>query len=75
MTLYNQRVKQAFVYTYGHGGKVNVPANAITQSATAHGGGFRWVDPETYPENSIERHDAERYGIRVCPDNYGSLGA
>lgn len=75
MTLYSQRVKQAFVHTYGHGGKVNVPANARTQSATAQGGGFRWVDPATYPANSIERHDAEHYGIRVYPDNIESLSA
>jgi len=75
MTLYNQRVKKAFVWIYGHGGKVTVPANAITQPATGHSGEFRWVDPETYPENSIERHDAEHYGIRVYRDNYGSLGA
>lgn len=75
MTLYNQRVKQAFTYTYSHGGKINVPANAKTQSASVHGESFRWVDPATYPKNSIERHDAEHYGIRVYPDNIESLSA
>lgn len=62
-------VKNAFTYTYGHGGTVEVPAGARTQSAEAHGGGFRWVDPTTFPKGSIERHDAEHYGIRVPLDN------
>ena len=75
MTEYNHLVKRSFVHTYGHGGMVNVPANARTQSASVHNGGFRWVDPETYPVNSSERHDAEKYGIRVYPANIKSLSA
>jgi len=62
-------VKEAFTYTYGHGGAVAVPAGARTQCASAHGGGFRWVDPATFPAGSLERHDAEHYGIRVPLSN------
>ena len=69
MTTYAHRVKNAFTHTYGHGWTVIVPAGARTQSASAHGGDFRWVDPSTFPAGSIERHDAEYRGIRVYPDN------
>lgn len=68
-------VKQSFTHTYGHGGTVTVPAGARTQSAEAHGGDFRWVDPATFPKGSIERHDAEYIGIRVPLDNIDSWEA
>ncbi len=59
-------VKETFTYTYGHGGAVRVPAGARTRSASAHGDvDFRWVDPSIFPAGSLERHDAEHYGIRV----------
>lgn len=66
--IYNIRVKEEFTHTFGHGGSVVVPAGARTTSASAHGG-FRWVDPTVFYPNTIERHDAEYYGIRVYPDN------
>jgi hypothetical protein len=66
--IYNIRVKEEFTHTYGHGGSVVVPAGARTTSASAHGG-FRWVDPSIYNKDTIERHDADYYGIRVYPDN------
>jgi hypothetical protein len=66
--IYNIRVKEEFTHTYGHGGSVTVPAGARTTSANAHGGDFRWVDPTVF-DNTIERHDADHYGIRVYPDN------
>jgi hypothetical protein len=69
MTTYNHRVKDTFTHTYGDGRAVVVPAGARTQSASAHGEDFRWVDPSTFPAGSIERHDAEYRGIRVYPDN------
>jgi hypothetical protein len=53
-------VKETFTHT--------VPAGARTTSASAFGG-FRWVDPSIFYPNTIERHDAEYYGIRVYPDN------
>jgi hypothetical protein len=61
-------VKETFTHTFGHGGSVTVPAGARTTSASAHGG-FRWVDASIFYPNTIERHDAEYYGIRVYPDN------
>lgn len=61
-------VKETFVHTFSHGGSVTVPAGARTTSASAFGG-FRWVDPTVFDRDSIERHDAEYYGIRVYPDN------
>ena len=63
-------VKTAFTYTYGHGGTVDVPAGARTESASAHGDAdWRWVDPSIFPAGSIARWDAEHYGIRVPLDN------
>lgn len=62
-------VKEGFTHTFSHGGQVYVPAGANTQSASAHGEGFRWVDPTTFYPNTIERHDAEHYGIRVPLSN------
>ena len=62
-------VKETFTHTYGHGASVVVPAGARTTSASVHGGGFRWVDPTVFYPNTIERHDADHYGIRVYPDN------
>ncbi len=46
---------------------MHIPTHRTT-SASAHGG-FRWVDPSIFYPNTIERHDAEYYGIRVYPDN------
>jgi hypothetical protein len=66
---YGHRVKNAFRHNYGHGGATDVPAGARTLSASAHGGGFRWLDPSVFPEHSIERHDAYYYGIRVPLEN------
>lgn len=68
-------VKEPFTYTFGHGGRVTVPAGAPTQSASAIGGDFRWVDPSIFPAGSIERHDAEHYGIRVPLDNINTWEA
>lgn len=68
-------VKEAFTYKFGHGGTVNVPAGARTQSASAHGNvDYRWVDPSTFPAGSIERHDAEHIGIRVPLANITAEG-
>jgi hypothetical protein len=61
-------VKQAFTHRYGHGGTVEVPAGARTTKAFG-ATSFRWVDPSIFPKGSIERHDAEHYGIRVPLDN------
>lgn len=69
MTTIYTTVKDTFTYTFGHGGTVTVPAGARTQSASALGGDFRWVDPATFPAGSIERHDADHYGIRVPLSN------
>jgi hypothetical protein len=66
--IHNICVKETFTHKYGHGGSVTVPAGSRTTSASAHGGDFRWVDPTVF-DNTIERHDAEHYGIRVYPDN------
>jgi len=68
-------VKETFTYTFGHGGAVTVPAGARTTSASAHGGDFRWVDPTVFYPNTIERHDAEYYGIPVYPDNLTETAA
>lgn len=60
-------VKETFTHTFGHGGtayQVTVPAGAYTQ-AILDEPDFRWVDPRTFPAGSIERHDADHYGIRV----------
>ena len=62
-------VREAFTHRYGHGGTVTVPAGARTQSASSAGEGFRWVDPATFPAGSLDRHDAEYYGIRVPLSN------
>lgn len=62
-------VKHTFTHKLSTGLSVVVPAGARTASASAHGGGFRWVDPSIFPAGSIERHDAEYRGIRVYPDN------
>ena len=69
MTAVYTTVKETFTHTYGHGGSVSVPAGARTVSASAHGGDFRWVDPAAFPAGSLERHDAEHYGIRVPLSN------
>lgn len=60
-------VKETFTYKFSHGGVVTVPAGARTQSAG--GGDFRWVDPSTFPPGSINRHDAEHYGVLVPISN------
>ena len=69
MTDYSHRVRHAFTYKFSNGASADVPAGARTQSASVHGGAYRWVDPSIYPAGSLERHDAEHYGIRVYPDN------
>ena len=62
-------VKQPFTHRYSHGKTVDVPAGARTESASVHGCTFRWVDPSTFAAGSIERHDAEHYGIPVPLSN------
>lgn len=66
MTIY---VKEAFTHTYGHGGSVDVLAGTPTISAGSLYGNFRWVDYKAFYPDTIERHDAEHYGIRVYPNN------
>jgi hypothetical protein len=61
-------VKQAFTHRYGHGGTVEVPAGARTEKPIGPAN-FRWVDPSIFPKGSIDRHDAEHYGIPVPFDN------
>ena len=68
MTTVYTTVKEAFTHTYGHGGSVTVPAGARTQ-LSLHGTDHRWVDPAAFPAGSLERHDAEHYGIRVPLSN------
>jgi hypothetical protein len=61
-------VKNTFTHTFGNGLTVTVPAGARTQrivGETEH----RWVDPSIFPRNSIERWDADHYGIRVPLSN------
>ena len=67
-------VKETFTYIFSHGGAVTVPAGARTTSASAHGG-FRWLDASVFYPNTIERHDAEYYGIPVYPDNLTETAA
>lgn len=67
-------VKESFVHTYGHRGTVTVPAGARTQRIPGDDQN-RWVDPATFPEGSIERHDAEYIGIRVPISNINSWEA
>ncbi len=67
-------VKDAFTHTYGHGGSVVVPAGARTQKILEDDR-HRWVDPNTFPAGSIERHDAEYIGIRVPVANINSWEA
>lgn len=65
-------VREAFTHTYGHGGKIDVPAGARTLDMSETRGDrhtHRWVDPLTYPPGSMDRHDAEHYGIRVPISN------
>ena len=68
-------VRTAFTYRFSNGASADVPAGARTQSASAHGDDFRWVDPATFPAGSLERHDAEYYGIRVPLSNVNSWEA
>jgi hypothetical protein len=65
-------VKEPFTHTFGSGSsayQVEIPTGTSTLSASAHGGGFRWVDPYIFPEGSIERHDADHRGIPVPLSN------
>lgn len=57
-------VKDAFRYTFSHGGWVDVPAGAYLQPIENEPNTF-WVDPLTFPGASLERHDANYYGVRV----------
>lgn len=64
-------VKQSFTHTFGHGRtayQVEVPAGARTERIVGDNE-HRWVDPSIFPRGSIERHDADHYGIRVPIDN------
>ena len=68
-------VKKPFRYHFSNGNWADVPAGAHTQCASAWGDGFRWVDPTVFPAGSLERHDAEHYGIRVPLSNVKSWEA
>ena len=74
MTTVYTTVKESFTHTFGHGGTVTVPAGARTQRIPDEPG-FRWVDPRTFPAGTIERHDADHYGIRVPLSNINSWEA
>lgn len=67
-------VKEPFTHTFGHGATVSVPAGARTERDYDNDQ-YRWVDPSTFPAGSIERHDAEYYGIRVPLDNINTWEA
>jgi hypothetical protein len=60
-------VKRTFRYRFGHGAEVTVPAGARLERN--HWDGGYWVDPSSFPRDSIERHDADHYGIRVPDTN------
>lgn len=69
-------VKDAFTYTYGHGGTTNVPKGARTGAmflGHPDRGTHRWVDPSVFPAGSIDRYDADHYGIRVPIENTEEL--
>ena len=53
-----------FTYRFSNGGSGYVPAGSPVTPITGDTLNF-WVDPKIYPAGSIERHDAEHYGIRV----------
>lgn len=74
MTTVYTTVKESFTHTFGHGGTVTVPAGARTQRIPDEPN-FRWVDPTTFYPNTIERHDADHYGIRVPLSNINSWEA
>jgi len=65
---YGHVVKSAFRHRYGHGGWVDVPAGARLQRHPFEADTY-WVDPSTYPHGSMDRHDADHYGIRVMESN------
>lgn len=67
-------VKDAFTHTFGHGGIVAVPAGAPTERIPGDDQ-HRWVHPSVFPAGSIERHDADHYGIRVPVANVNSWEA
>jgi len=60
-----RRVKDAFTHKFGHGGSIAAPAGA---RVTRGPDGRLWVDHTAFA-NSIDRHDAEYYGVPVNPDN------
>lgn len=71
---YACRVKNAFTYKFSHGGTVEVPAGArLTRNPFERD--CWWVDPSTFPSESLDWHDADHYGIRVYPDNVDALEA
>lgn len=70
--LYACRVKNAFTYNFSNGATADVPAGARLQRNPFEQGCW-WVDPATYPQGSLERHDADHYGIRVYADNIDAL--
>lgn len=61
-------VKEAFRYTFSHGNWADVPAGARVTPVLDEPGTF-WVDPTVFPGGSLERHDADHYGIRVPLSN------
>jgi hypothetical protein len=68
MGTYAHRVREAFTYRFTNGATADVPAGARLQRNPFEEGVF-WVDPATFPAGSLERHDADHYGIRVRADN------
>lgn len=68
MTTYSRRVREAFTYRFSNGASADIPAGARLQRNPFEPGCY-WVDPTTFPARSLERHDADHYGIRVYADN------
>lgn len=55
---------KTFTYHFSNGAHAEVPAGARVTPIFQNPNNF-WVDPSIYPPGSLERHDAEHYGIRV----------
>ena len=57
-------VKEAFDYTFSHGGRVTVPQGARVDPIAGEPGVY-WLHPNTFPRHSLDRHDALYRGVRV----------
>jgi 3D (Asp-Asp-Asp) domain-containing protein len=72
--LYACTVKKAFTYKFSNGSTASVPQGArLTRNPFE--ADCWWVDPSVFPAGSLERHDADHYGIRVYADNINALEA